>query len=273
MKLIRNLCVSLTLLAILAVSAGAAADKEVTLKGKISCAKCELKLKGIRKCQTVIQVQEDGKEVTYFFLDRGNKEEYHEAVCGGGKKEGTVTGTVSEKDGKKWIKPSKVMYAGGDAKGESMGPMWMKDYATALKCSREEHKPMAIFVGCGKDGWKSVVRGGKPGTEVERMLSKEFVCVYLDADTAAGKRMAAALKVSDDRGLVLGDRTGQYIDHRHVGSMSEDDLSSCLSRCCGMTMTGHNGQGMSNGSMNGSMGGSMGAAMQAPAAGSCCRGR
>lgn len=267
MKLVWNLCVSLTLLALVAVSVGAAADKDVTLKGKFSCAKCELKLKGVAKCQTVIQVQEDGKEVTYFFLDKGNKETWHEEVCGGGKKDGSVTGVVSEKDGKKWIKPSKVMYVA--EKGAMMGPMWMKDYATALKCSREEHKPLAIFVGCGKDGWRSVVRGGKPSADVERMLSKEFVCVYLDADTSAGKSLASALKVSDDMGLVLGDRTGEYIDHRHVGAMSESDLSQCLGRCCGTTMTGHEGHEMSKGSM----GGSMGAAMQAPTVGSCCRGR
>lgn len=282
MKLIWNVGVSLALLAVSAVSAAAAADKEVTLKGKISCAKCELKLQGVKKCQTVIQVQEDGKDVTYFFLDRGNKEEYHEAVCGGGKKDGTVIGVVSEKDGKKWIKPSKVEYAGGSVKGEKMGPIWMKDYATALKCSRQEHKPLAIFIGCGKDGWNNIVRGGKLGKDLEDMLSKEFVCVYLDAETPEGKRLASTLKVSDGMGLVLGDRNGEYIDHRHSGAMSEGELSGCLSRCCGMTMNGGNGkgmQGMSNGSMgksmNGSMkmNGSMGAAMQAPAAGSCCRGR
>lgn len=257
MKRVRNVGVTLTLLAFVAVGVGAAEDKEVTLKGKIMCAKCELKLKGVTKCQTVIQVKEGEKQVTYFFLDKGNQESWHEEVCGGGKKDGSVTGVVSEKDGKKWIKPSKVMYAGNQAKNE---PMWMKDYAAALKCSREERKPLAIFVGCGADGWKKVVRGGKPSAEVERMLSKEFVCVYLDADTPAGKRMASALKVNEDMGLVLGDRSGEYIDHRHVGTMAEDDLSHCLSRCCGMTM-------------NGSMNGSMGAAMQAPAAGSCCRGR
>src|SRR5215469_15662293 len=91
-------------------TAGArAADNEVTLKGQIMCAKCELKQ--AKKCMTVIQVKEDGKDVTYWFLDKGNKEEYHEPVCGSGKKDGTVTGVVTEKDGKKWIKPSKVEYA------------------------------------------------------------------------------------------------------------------------------------------------------------------
>jgi hypothetical protein len=88
-----------------------AADKEVTLKGKILCAKCELKLKDVKKCQTVIKVKEGDKEVVYFFLDNGNKEEYHEAVCGGGRKEGTVRGVVTEKGGLKWITPKEVKYA------------------------------------------------------------------------------------------------------------------------------------------------------------------
>jgi hypothetical protein len=87
------------------------AGKEVTLKGSILCAKCALKDKGVKKCTTAIQVKENGKDVVYYLDDKGMKEEYHEAVCGGEKKEGTVKGVVTEKDGKKWIKPSKVEYA------------------------------------------------------------------------------------------------------------------------------------------------------------------
>jgi hypothetical protein len=85
--------------------------KEVTLKGTILCAKCALKEKGVTKCTTAIQVKENGKDVVYLLDDKGAKEEYHEAVCGGEKKEGSVVGVVTEKDGKKWIKPSKVDYA------------------------------------------------------------------------------------------------------------------------------------------------------------------
>jgi hypothetical protein len=87
----------------------AAEPKEVTLKGTILCAKCALK--ETAKCTTAIQVKEDGKTTTYYLADRGNKEEYHEEVCGGARKEGTVTGTIFEKDGRKWITPKKVEYA------------------------------------------------------------------------------------------------------------------------------------------------------------------
>lgn len=88
-----------------------AADKEVTLKGTILCAKCALKEKGVTKCTTAIQVKVDGKDVVYYFHDKGAKEEYHEPVCGGDRKEGSVTGVVHKHDGKLFIKPSKVEYA------------------------------------------------------------------------------------------------------------------------------------------------------------------
>jgi len=84
-------------------------DNEVTLKGTVLCAKCAL---GEAKvCTTAIVVKEGGKDVTYLLKDKGDKEGYHDAVCGGAKNEGTVTGVVSTQDGKKWIAPKKVEYA------------------------------------------------------------------------------------------------------------------------------------------------------------------
>lgn len=81
--------------------------KEVKLTGNLVCGKCSLK--ATPKCSNVLQVTEGDKTVNYFLDDQGNKETYHEGVCGGDKVEGvTVTGTVSEKDGKKWVKPTKV---------------------------------------------------------------------------------------------------------------------------------------------------------------------
>lgn len=82
--------------------------KEVTLKGTILCAHCSLK-EGT-ECKTAIQVKEGVKTVTYYLDDKGAGETYHEPVCGGGTKEGTVVGLVRDQGGKKHIKPSKVEY-------------------------------------------------------------------------------------------------------------------------------------------------------------------
>jgi hypothetical protein len=89
----------------LVLTAGLRADdKEVTLKGTLCCAKCILK--EADKCTNAIKVKEDGKDVVYLLDDKGAKEKYHKEICQS-EKEGSVKGTVSTKDGKKYIKPSK----------------------------------------------------------------------------------------------------------------------------------------------------------------------
>jgi hypothetical protein len=81
--------------------------KEVKLTGTLVCGKCQLKQ--TPKCSNVLQVKEGDKTVNYFLDDKGNGELYHEGVCGGDKVEGVaVTGTVTEKDSKKFVKPTKV---------------------------------------------------------------------------------------------------------------------------------------------------------------------
>ncbi len=109
--MLKSTAIVLSLLSALVICTAVVADgNEVTLTGKIMCARCELK--ETPKCANAIQVMEGAKKVTYYFLDKGAGEEYHEAVCGSGQKAGKVTGVVSEKDGKKWITPKKVEYKG-----------------------------------------------------------------------------------------------------------------------------------------------------------------
>ena len=96
MRLASNLLGALALLGILAMSAQAA-DKEVTLKGTILCAKCALK--EAKKCQTAIKVKEGGKDVVYFF-DKASHGKNHGTICME-PKEGSVTGVKGEADGKK----------------------------------------------------------------------------------------------------------------------------------------------------------------------------
>lgn len=100
-----SLAVAFVAFAVLAQEKG----KEVTLKGTLLCAKCTLGQ--ATECTTAIQVKEGDKLVTYLLDDKGAAEEHHEPICGGARKEGTVIGTVQERDGKKYIKPKKVEYA------------------------------------------------------------------------------------------------------------------------------------------------------------------
>ena len=81
-------------------------DKEKTLKGTITCAKCDLKKED--KCMTVIKVKEDDKDVVYYLDDKSGKAN-HKKICTEAK-EGTVKGKVSERDGKKIITATKVEF-------------------------------------------------------------------------------------------------------------------------------------------------------------------
>jgi hypothetical protein len=82
-------------------------DKEVVLKGKICCAKCELSIG--TECQTVIVVKgKDKKDVTYYF-DKAGHGKYHCDICSS-PKNGSVTGIVKDADKKKTITVKKVEY-------------------------------------------------------------------------------------------------------------------------------------------------------------------
>jgi hypothetical protein len=81
-------------------------EGEKTLKGKMVCGKCTLGV--CAKCTNVLQVEEGDKTIDYFIDDKGNKETYHKAVCPPNKSQkAEIKGTVSTKDGKKWLKPAK----------------------------------------------------------------------------------------------------------------------------------------------------------------------
>jgi hypothetical protein len=103
MKAAWTLMLALAMVCMLVASVGAE-DKEVTLKGTITCAKCDLKLE--KACATVIKVKEGGKDVVYYFDPESGKKN-HKTICTEAK-EGTVKGKVTEKDGKKIITVEKV---------------------------------------------------------------------------------------------------------------------------------------------------------------------
>lgn len=95
----------------LAVAGIALAEESVSLQGKVVCAKCTLKNPAFKECQNVLVVsQKEGEaakeDVLYYIANNEVGTKFGE-VCTGEKKT-TVTGTVAEKDGLKWVTPSKM---------------------------------------------------------------------------------------------------------------------------------------------------------------------
>src|SRR5436309_2588279 len=85
-------------------------------------------------------------------------------------------------------------------------PLLHKNYSLARVQSVSANKPIAVFIGSGDKGWEEVSQDGKLGQDVCKLLSAEYVCVYLDVSRGAGKELAGAFEVTDGPGLVISNR-------------------------------------------------------------------
>jgi len=104
MKAMTLLGVTLTL--VFGLSVGAMAE-DTTLKGSVMCAKCTLKKADAKECQDVLVVKDDKGAQAEYYITKNPVAEKFGHVCSG-QTPATVTGAVTEKDGKKWIAPSKM---------------------------------------------------------------------------------------------------------------------------------------------------------------------
>jgi hypothetical protein len=95
---------------VLAVSTSklAAADtgKGTTFTGTLVCAKCVMH--ETKECQNVLQVADNGKTTNYYLDQNDVSKNFHDEICTSSGEKATVTGTVSEKDGKKTLTASKI---------------------------------------------------------------------------------------------------------------------------------------------------------------------
>ena len=97
-----------TLVLILAVAfAPLLALTETTLTGTLVCAQCKLQKPDAHECQDVLLVQEGNSQVEYYVVKNDVAKASGEACTN--EIPATVTGDVSEKDGRKWIAPSKIV--------------------------------------------------------------------------------------------------------------------------------------------------------------------
>jgi len=109
----------------------------------------------------------------------------------------------------------------------STEPAWLNDYATAQNRVHAMKKPMAVFVGNGKDGWAKVVKNGSIEPEINKLLANKLVCVYIDTDTTAGRSLATAFEVTS-KGLIISDKAGTTQAYSLSGDLTRDELSQTL---------------------------------------------
>ena len=104
MKVLSRIGVVLAL-AIGLMAVGTVSAAETTLKGTLSCAKCQLKKAD--KCQDVLTVTDAQGASTEYLIVKNEAAEKAGHQCSK-TAPATVTGEVTEKDGIKWITASKV---------------------------------------------------------------------------------------------------------------------------------------------------------------------
>jgi hypothetical protein len=96
--------------ALLTVSLAASplvAFADEALSGTLVCAKCALNKADAHECQDVLIVADARGAKTEYYVTKNEVAEKSGEACTLEIK-ATVTGTVSEKDGRKWITPSKI---------------------------------------------------------------------------------------------------------------------------------------------------------------------
>ncbi|HSC29341.1 MAG TPA: DUF6370 family protein [Vicinamibacterales bacterium] len=94
-------------LALCSVAGSNAATEEVTLSGTIMCAKCSLKKADAKECQDVLVTKDESGKLGEYYIAANDVSKKFGHTCKG-EAAATVTGEVSEKDGKKWIVVSKM---------------------------------------------------------------------------------------------------------------------------------------------------------------------
>lgn len=97
--------VTLVLALAVGLAAAVSAGDETTLSGQVMCAKCSLKKADAQKCQDVLVTKDEAGKVTEYYIEKTDAAKAFGHVCQN-QKTAVVTGTVTEKDGKKWIAPS-----------------------------------------------------------------------------------------------------------------------------------------------------------------------
>ncbi len=102
-------------------------------------------------------------------------------------------------------------------------PTWNASYVQAQEQAAGK-KPLAVVFGSGQDGWTKLVRS----EESKKLLSEQYVCVYVDTSSEAGKKLAGSFAINNATGVVLSSRTGSVQAFWHDGELADASLVRSL---------------------------------------------
>jgi len=110
--MLKKLSLLMVVSAAIMLTSGAIAGekaKPVTLEGNLICAMCQLHAEDAKSCQSVLEVaaSEKGAKPAFYYLAKNEATKELGMTCKGDQS-AKITGTVAEKDGKKWITATKI---------------------------------------------------------------------------------------------------------------------------------------------------------------------
>jgi hypothetical protein len=107
-------------------------------------------------------------------------------------------------------------------------PAWQTDYRKVLAQAAESQKPIAVFIAHGEAGFARVIAEGKLGSEEAQLLKSSYVCLYVDTETAGGKKLSSAFEMKE--GLVISGKAGDKQALRHEGPVTQAKLAKYLTK-------------------------------------------
>jgi hypothetical protein len=107
-------------------------------------------------------------------------------------------------------------------------PSWESSYSKAQQNALNQRKPLVVVFGAGPNAWTKMVSEPTAEPQVNKLLTDQYICLYVDTSTAEGGRLAQTFAISNGRGLVISDRTGGTQAFWHEGVLPNETLARYL---------------------------------------------
>lgn len=101
---------------------------------------------------------------------------------------------------------------------------WFRNYSGAREVATAQNKPLAVVFGAGQNGRNQVLKSTPTGRKAVKTLAENYVCVYIDVNTPAGRVLRGSFGVANT-GVVLSDQTVQLQAFSHQGSLKTNQLA------------------------------------------------